>query len=310
MSWIFLATSAQFINAIVAVADKYLVTDERQMPRPFVYAFYTCLVTAFWLVIYFFGFIPGLAELGVPSFYNIKVPTLEVVSLAFFSAYTFFIAIVSLYGTLKRADTSDVMPVIGAISAVASFALTYFFWDISYSHNFIWGILLLATGTFAVSSMRFSTNIALAAIHSGLFFALHYLAMKGLFQMTNFDDGFFWSRIALILFALSWLLVPNYLELIREQSKKTSRRTGLLVFGNKILAGVAAFMILKATDWGDVAVVQALDGVKFVFILLVTLFLGRWLPESVREHDGDSKTLVQKFVYITIICLGFTLLFL
>ena len=128
--------------------------------------------------------------------------------------------------------------------------------------------------------------------------------------MTNFDDGFFWSRIALILFALSWLLVPNYLELIREQSKKTSRRTGLLVFGNKILAGVAAFMILKATDWGDVAVVQALDGVKFVFILLVTLFLGRWLPESVREHDGDSKTLVQKFVYITIICLGFTLLFL
>src|SRR3989344_6043270 len=310
MSWILLATSAQFINAVVAVADKYLVSDEKRMPRPFVYAFYTCLVTGFWLVIYLFGFIPGLSALGVPSFSNIKIPTLEVVALSFFAAYTFFIAVVSLYGILKRADTSDVMPVIGAISAAASFGLTYIFWEVSYSPNFICGIVLLATGTFAVSSIRFSTNIALAAIHSGLFFALHYIAMKGLFETSNFDNGFFWSRVALVLFALSWLLVPNYLELIKEQNQKTSKRTGMLVFGTKILAGVAAFMILKATDLGDVAVVQALDGVKFVFILFITFFLGRWLPESVGERYSDSKTLVQKFVYVTIICLGFTLLFL
>lgn len=309
MSWLLLATGAQFLNAAVAVVDKYLVTDEGRMPRPFVYAFYTCLVTAFWLVIYVFSFLPGLAELGVPSLQNVKLPTLEVVALSFFSAYTFFIAIVSLYGTLKRADASDVMPVIGAVSAIASFGLSYIFLSANHSPNFIWGMLLLATGTFAVSQLRFSTNIALAALHSGIFFALHYIAMKGLFLTTNFDDGFFWSRIALVLFALSWLLVPNYLDLIKEQNKKTSRKTGLLVFGNKILAGIAAFMILKATDWGDVAVVQALDGIKFVFILLIGLLLGRFLPESVGERDNTPKTIVHKFVYVTIICIGYVILF-
>lgn len=309
MSWVLLAAGAQLINAIVAIGDKYLVTDEKRMPKPFVYAFYTCLATAFWLGIYFLGLIPGLAAIGVPQFGNIMVPTLEVVALSFFSAYTFFMALVSLYGTLKRADTSDVMPVIGAVSAIATFGLSYLLLDAHHSQNFIWGVLILASGTFLVSHVRFSASIAIASVHSGIFFALHYIAMKGLFVATNFDDGFFWSRVALIIFALSWLLVPNYLELIKNQSKVTSKKTGFMVFGNKILAGVAAFMILKATDWGDVAVVQALDGLKFVFILLIGLFISHYLPKSVGERDKSPRTVVRKFLYVTVICVGFILLF-
>lgn len=309
MSWIFLVVGAQLINAVVAIGDKYLVTDEKRLPKPFVYAYYTSLVTGFWLLIYFLGFIPLFQSYGVPSFYNIKIPTLEVVALAFFSAYTFFMALVSLYGALKRADTSDVMPVIGSVSAISTFGLSLFFLGTHHSPDFIWGIALLAIGTFLVSHLRFTSNIALAAVHSGLFFALHYIAMKGMFIATNFDDAFFWSRIALVLFALSWLLVPNYLTLIKEQNKKTSRNTGFLVFGNKILAGVASFMILKATDWGDVAVVQALDGLKFVFILLIGLLLGRFLPDSVGEKDRSLKTIARKCLYVCVILVGFIILF-
>ncbi len=309
MSWVFLAAGAQLLNAVVAIGDKYLVTDEKRMPRPFVYAFYTSLATAFWLGVYLIGFVPGLDTLGVPQVSNIRFPTLEVVALSFFSAYTFFMAVVSLYGTLKRADTSDVMPVVGAVSAVGTFGLSYLFLESHYSPDFLWGVLVLSIGTFLVSHLRFTSNIAMAAVHSGLFFALHYIAMKGLFIVTNFDDAFFWSRIALIAFALSWLLVPNYLDLIKEQSVNTTKKTGLMVFGNKILAGVAAFMILKATDLGDVAVVQALDGLKFVFILVIGIFLSRFLPESVGERDRSYKTIVRKLLYVTIICIGFILLF-
>jgi uncharacterized membrane protein len=309
MSWILLVVGAQLINAVVAIGDKYLVTDEKRLPKPFVYAYYTSLVTAFWLLIYFLGFVPFFQQYGVPSFYNIKLPTLEVVALAFFSAYTFFMALVSLYGTLKRADTSDVMPVIGSVSAISTFGLSFLFLGTYHSPDFIWGIALLAIGTFLVSHLRFTSNIALAAVHSGLFFALHYIAMKGMFIATNFDDAFFWSRIALVLFALSWLLVPNYLTLIKEQNKKTSRHTGFMVFGNKILAGIASFMILKATDWGDVAVVQALDGLKFVFILLIGLLLSRFLPDSVGERDRSFKTVARKFLYVIVILIGFVFLF-
>lgn len=309
MSWVFLAAGAQLLNAIVAIGDKYLVTDEKRMPRPFVYAFYTSLATAFWLGIYVLGFIPGLAALGVPQFSNVLFPTLEVVALSFFSAYTFFMALVSLYGTLKRSDTSDVMPVVGAVSAIGTFGLSFLFLEAHYSPDFLWGILVLSIGTFLVSHLRFSGSIALAAVHSGLFFALHYIAMKGLFIVTNFDDAFFWSRVALVAFTLSWLLIPNYLDLISQQSRVTTKKTGLMVFGNKILAGIAAFMILKATDLGDVAAVQALDGLKFVFILVIGIFLSRFLPDSVGEKDNSYKTIVRKLLYVTIICIGFILLF-
>lgn len=309
MSWIFLAAGAQLLNAGVAVADKYLVTDAKGIPKPFVYAFYTCLVTAFWLAAYIVGFIPGAAALGIPQFANIKVPTLEVVSLAFFSAYTFFMALISLYGALKRADTSDVMPVIGAVSAIVTFGLSVMLLDANYSPDFIWGILLLASGTFLVSHVRFEKHLALMTIHSGLFFALHYIAMKGMFVTTNFDDGFFWSRTALILFTLSLLLIPNYYQLIKRQSNNTSKKAGALVFGNKVIAGVASFMLLKATDIGDVAVVQALDGLKFVFILLIGIFLSRFLPESTGERDKSFKTIVRKVLYVTIISIGFFILF-
>lgn len=309
MSWIFLAAGAQFINAIVAIVDKYLVTDEKALPKPFVYAFYSCIVTGFWLVIYFVGLIPGLSQYGFPHFSNVESPSIQVVGMSILAAYTFFMALVSLYDALKHADASDVMPVIGAVSAISSFGMAYLFLETRLTPNFIWGIALLTIGTFLVSQVRFTAPIILHTVHSGLFFALHYIAMKGLFQETSFDDGFFWSRVSFVLFALSLLLIPVYFEKIRSQTKVTSRKTGMLVFGNKILAGIAAFMLLKATDWGDVAVVQALDGLKFVFILLISIFLGRFIPNAAGENEHDIKTIVRKFLYVAIICIGFIILF-
>lgn len=309
MSWIFLAASAQLINAVVAFVDKYLVTDEKAIPKPFVYAFYSCLMAGFWLAVYFFGLIPGLAELGFPQFGNVRFPTIQVVGMSFFAAYTFFMALVSLYDALKHSDTSDVMPVIGAVSALATFGASWLFLGTELHSSFIWGVLLLATGSFLVAQIRFNKHLFLLTTHSGIFFALHFIAMKGLFIETSFDDGFFWSRLAFILFALSLLLVPAYNELILKQSRNTTRKTGFLIFSNKILAGVASFMILKATDLGDVSVVQALDGLKFVFILIIGIFLGRWLPESVGENEFSAKVILHKVLYVTIIVIGFVILF-
>jgi uncharacterized membrane protein len=133
--------------------------------------------------------------------------------------------------------------------------------------------------------------------------------MKGLFLETNFDDGFFWSRVGFVLFALSLLLVPTYLHKITEQTKQTSAKGGLLVLSTKILAGIAAFLLLKATDMGDVAVVQALDGVKFVFIIILSLIFGRFIPESAGENDFSTKTVLRKVAYVAIISIGFALLF-
>jgi uncharacterized membrane protein len=311
MSWILLAVGAQFLNAIVALIDKHIVTDEKSFPRAFVYAFYTCLISGAWIIVYFASLLPLPYDgLHVPSFENVVRPTLEVVALAFLSAYTFFIALVSMFSTLREHDASDVVPVIGAVSALCSFGLGYYFLGTNLSPNFMLGIALLATGTALVSRFRFPWRTATVAFHSGLFFALHYIAIKGLFELTSFDNGFFWSRIAFVFFALSLLLIPNYWERVRDQTKTTSRQAGFLILMNKVLAGVSTILILKATDLGDVAVVQALGGLQFVFILLLGIFVSHGGAPHIKVAERyDKRAIFQKAVFVALISLGFLVLF-
>ncbi len=313
MAWIFLVVVAQLIEAVVALLDKHIVTGnktDKDESRSIVYAFYTCLISGVWVVVFLFGLIPMPTDwIKIPSISHVLRPTLEVVALAFLGAYTFFIALVSLFGALRRANAADVVPVVGAVSALASFGLAHFFLNTQMSPNFIWGIVLLATGTFLVSRYHFTAHVAMQAVHSGLFFACHYIAIKGLFTITTFDNGFFWSRIAFMLFALSLLLVPVYFDKIREQTKKADAHTSILVFGTKILAGISTVLILRATHLGEVAVVQALGGLQFVFILFISLLLG---GKRVRICEGEHCTgreIFHKAIFVTIISLGFLVLF-
>lgn len=309
MSWLVLATLGQFINAIVAILDKYIVSDERALPRPFVYAFYSCILTGGWIAIYLLGFVPGLPALGVPHPVNITTPSLETVALSFLAAYTFFMALVSMYSALRDAEAVNVMPVIGAVSAVATLGMTFFFFDTVMAVTTLWGVVVLALGTLLVAQTLPKWDVTLHVVHSGIFFALHYITMKGLFDTVGFDDGFFWSRVAFVLFALSLLLVPTYLKKIREQTGQTSTRAGGLVLLAKVLAGVAAFLLLKATDMGDVAVVQSLDGVKFVFILLISVLFATMLPDSAVKTETRPREVMRRVLYVLVIVVGYFMLF-
>jgi drug/metabolite transporter (DMT)-like permease len=309
MNWILLATAGQFLNAIVAVLDKYIVSDEKVMPRPFVYAFYSCLLTGFWAVIFVVGLIPPFAAVGVPSLANVSFPTIQVLSMAFLTAYTFFMALVSMYDALRQSDASVVMPIIGTVSALTTFGLSYVFLDVALTQGHAIGIVIMSLGTLLVAKNLPKVSVILHVLHSGIFFGLHYITMKGLFMETSFDDGFFWSRISFVLFALSLLMVPVYWDKIKEQSKNTSRKTGAIVLVTKITAGVAAFLLLKATDLGEVSVVQALDGVRFVFILCITALLAHWLPESATDRDTRPQVFFRKFIFIVVITGGFFMLF-
>lgn len=310
MAWILLAVGAQFINAFVALIDKHIVSDEKTLPRPFVYAFYTCLISGVWILVYFIGFLPFVSQsLHIPTFTNVVKPTLEVVALSFLAAYTFFTALVAMFSALRDHDASDVVPVIGSVSALASFGLGYYFFNTTLNNNFILGITLLSVGTFLVSRLRFPFTTAMVALYSGIFFALHYITLKGLFVSTSFDNGFFWSRIAFVFFALTLLMIPNYFEKIKEQTKKTTQATAILVIMNKILAGVSTILILKATDLGDVAVVQALGGLQFVFILILGIFFSMRPTKLKIGEKYQHETILKKALFVAVISVGFLVLF-
>jgi drug/metabolite transporter (DMT)-like permease len=309
MGWIFLAVAAQFLNALVALVDKTIVSDEKRFPKPSVYAFYTCLISGGWIIVYGLSLLPLPTTLGIPSLAGIQRPSLEVVALSFLSAYTFFTALVAMFTALRDYDASDVVPVIGSVSALGSFVLGYFFLDGQLTTNYTVGILLLALGTFLVSRLRFPWPTALMALYAGLFFAFHYVTLKGLFTVTSFDNGFFWSRVAMVFFALTLLMLPQFWERVRAQTKITSTAGRLLILGNKVLAGIASLLILKATDLGEVAVVQALGGLQFVFILILGLIFSVWRPGLLPGEQFRGEALLQKAIFVAVISIGFLVLF-
>ncbi len=202
------------------------------------------------------------------------------------------------------------MPVIGSVAAISSFGLAHLFFDGRLADHFIWGIFLLAIGSFLVSRLHFTKDLILRTVHAGIFFALHNVTMKGLFIETSFDNGFFWSRVAFVIFALTLLLVPIYFEKIKAQTKKTTARTGALVIASKVTAGIASILLLKATDLGNVSIVQSLDALKFVFILLIAFVVGRFIPYVADDQTcTDCHIVLRRIIYISIITTGFVILF-
>jgi len=104
-------------------------------------------------------------------------------------------------------------------------------------------------------------------------------------------------------------LVPAYLDKIRKQTKQTTKKTGFIVLATKMLAGISAFMLLKATDMGEVSVVQALEGLRYVFILLISILFAHWLPEAATDKDPRPQTFFRTLLYIVLIVTGFIVLF-
>ncbi|MFM2374469.1 MAG: hypothetical protein RLZZ234_464 [Candidatus Parcubacteria bacterium] len=312
-SWLILAIGAQFVFALVALLDKYIVSDSKALPQPFVYAFVTCLMSGASILVFFLSWIPiPLEGVVFPSLRNIEFPSLAVVAFSFLSAYTFFSALTSMFSALKNADASDVVPVVGSVSALGTFALGYFFLGGSLSPHFIAGIVLLAVGTALVSHFRFHYKTALISIHAGLFFALHYVTFKGLLGITTFDNAFFWSRVGFVCFALSMLLVPDWFDRVVGQAKTTGKRAGALVVGNKVLAGIASILILKATELvpqDQFPVVQALGGLQFVFVLALGFMFGRHTPHALGENTHQMRDILHKAAFVSIIALGFFMLF-
>lgn len=309
-SWLILATVAQLIAAFVALVDKRIVSDDKVLPRAFGYAFVTCLMSGASILVYALSGVPTpFPGVHFPSIANITAPTLTIVAFSFLAAYTFFGALVSMFSALRESDASDVVPVIGSVTALATFLLGYLFLDTHLTRNFFAGIALLVVGTVLVSHFRFTWKTAALSVHAGIFFALHYVTFKGLLAITTFDNAFFWSRIGFVFYALSLLLIPEYLEKIRVQGKRAGKRVGVLVIGNKVLAGISSILVLKATELGNPAVIQALGGLQFVFILVLGLLFGRSTPIAYGENSHHLRDVLHKAVFVSMIALGFFMLF-
>lgn len=306
MSWITLTIIAQFLNSIVAIFDKYLVTSKR-VTTPTLYVLYTGVLTSLGAIIY----IPSLffAHEALPSFSNITGIGFGIFLLLILTGLAQLTGLWALFSSLKRNDASDVVPVIGSLSALFSLIIGYLFLNTVLPVNFIIGFGLLVFGTLLISHLRFTRKTFLFTLLGGFCFALYSILFKEILIRTSFDTGFLLVSLMTAVLSLGLLFFSKIRTMIHSQKKeKHIKGTGLLMFGNKLIAGVAGVLIIKAIEVGEVSIIQALGGLQFVFLFLIAIVIGPATPIDFGENV-KRKDVYSKLTAVSIIFIGFVLLF-
>ena len=144
-------------------------------------------------------------------------------------------------------------------------------------------------------------------ILAALLFAIFFVFADYIFERQGFISGFFYTRMGGVLGALLLLFIPIFKRMISGSGKTIDKKTGSLFVFNKTLAGVAFLVLNYAIFLGNPALVNALEGVKYVLVLIIAFFLSKKIPTIVKE-DTSFLVGLQKVLAIILIFIGMFLL--
>jgi drug/metabolite transporter (DMT)-like permease len=318
--WLFAALSSYFINAGVYVADKFLLS--KKIHSSVVYAFYVGIWSIFNAVILIFDpWVPAWNEL--------------IIDLS--AGLLFLFTLVFWYKTLHQCEATRVVPIVGALIPIFSLVLSSMYLDeplnkehfiaffvlisggalISIKHTkfyrfkqvvsrleYLWGKF---KGDISAESRPIERLIVNSAI-SAFFFAAFYVLMKYIYLNQPFIGSFVWSRFGTFIGSIAILAVPSWRAGIKDYRNDAKKPKNLVFFISVCLAAGLAFILLnRAISLGNVAMVNALQGTQFLFLILIVLIVSARWPDILEEEVGKS-VILQKFIGIILVSLGLWML--
>lgn len=295
MLWLWIALAAYVLNAIAATVDKILLSND--IPNPRVYTFFISLLG-------------GLGIVLAP--WGLTLISWEMFGVALLTGVVSVTALWAFFNALVRHEASRVVPIVGGLQPIIIFFLAARFIGEKLTSLEILAVVLFILGGIIItlepvqSKVKNKAWILYAVVSGSLFGALHFLS-KYLFENLDFINGFVWPRITTALVACLFLLSPSFIAALKNDSKNTkSSSKFLFLFGQS--AGAAFFILINyAISLGSVTIVNALQGVQYVFVFLFMILLSMFIPKLVKE-DLTKKVLVQKSLAIALIILGIILL--
>lgn len=289
MTWIIVALTGYFFNALAGIFDKFLLSDGR-IGSPVLYAFFTSLASIFAIVFLPFGFILWNGEAML-------------ISLA--SGALFVFGLIALYEAVKRTEVSRAAPLVGIATVFFIFLVALVF-QVGKGDFFalrdVFTLFLLVFGSFLLGKSSWDhidRTFFRSVFAAGALLAASLILLKESYQLSNFMSGFVWSRMGMFATGLSFLLFPLFRNDIfarAEHMATPTRRnisTSIFFFSNKLLGGAGAFLVAYAVSLGSVTFVQALNGTQFAFLFLLAIPLSMRYPdifgESMNRREWLSK---------------------
>lgn len=308
MNWLILAILAYFILALVNILDKFLLDKVLPSSRA-----YTFLVGSVGVIV--FAFSPWFLEWpGLNSFlFNIIVGAL------------FPAALLLFYKALKESEASKALVLIGGLMPCFTLLFSVLFLGDKFSLYQWLSIVFLLVGIFIISWMpekvRFLDKIFvflkvkkkpaklsfLTAVGAAFLFALFFVGNKYAFNNQTFFSAFIWIRGGSFLFVLCMLFSKKSRKVIFSNIKNMKIKKSSLFFANQGLSAIGFFLQNLAISLTSVALVSALQGVQYVFIIILGVLFTLFYPKVVKE-DISRKIIIQKIVAVIFIAIGLYLL--
>ena len=318
--WAFIAISSYFMNAGVYVADKFLLS--KKIHSSISYAFFVGV----WSI---FNFLILPLDFWVPTFRELSLDLL--------GGFLFLVTLVVWYKALHQSEATRVVPVVGALIPIFSFILSFIFFGESFSERQFLAFAILIIGGVLVSvkqtkiylykevsekfrgifgdifglvhaEFRPTRRLIVNSIASALLFAMYYVLMKYIYSEQPFIGGFVWSRLGTFIGVLLMLFVSDWRRKILEGQRGQKSPKNMLFFLGVRLFAAAAFILLNwAISLGNVAMINALQGVQFLFLILLVLLLSKKFPNILEEEMGGG-VMFQKIMGIVLVSLGLYIL--
>ena len=298
MLWLAVAISAYFLFALVALGDKYLLAGP---PNPKSYSFYVGTL--------------GILVLVLVPFVGFSIPEISQVFLSLLAGVVFILALFGLYTALENFEVSRIIPAIGGLLPLFTFGLVYLFLGgegILSSWKILAFILLLAGSVliaFEKGKSITSKSLQISAL-TALLFAIAFILTKFVYFSQPFWSGFIWMRIGGFLAAVCFIFTKEVKREIFERKFTFQKKTGTIFLFNQGI-GAGAFILqnwaIALVPFGFLAFINALEGTKYLFLLIFTILLALKFPKILKE-EISKKILFQKIIAILLIGGGLVLL--
>ena len=303
MLWLPIAICAYLLFSVVFLIDKHILAGPIGNPR--VLIFYVGMLGAFGTLLVPFGIIdfPGMAILAL---------ALVAGAIRIWATYLYFYP-------LDHCEVSRVTTAIGATQPIFSFWLA---WMLSSGQATlgVWELaafaLLLAGSIVIVAEKSFFTfTTARLSLAASFLFSLSFILSKLVYDRQPFVSAFVLMGFGSFVAALSFLSFVDVRKTLLHLSfsakaRARSSRSTVLFFTNQSM-GAAAFILqnfaIALAPLAFVAVINALAGVQYAFLFVLTVIISTYFPRVIKEEITPAIVL-QKLTAIAFILSGLAIL--
>ena len=299
MNWLTAAILSYFFFALVSLFDRYFLVGP--IPNPFAYTFYN-----------------GILGLLVSPFlipFGVKFKSYGILFLGLATGFVRIFAILFLNKAIFESEISRVVPAVGALLPIFSFFFFSIFLPQPEAFTFLslFSFLLLLFGSFFISKKEFSLKVfnlkilKIPAI-SAFLFSFHFFLMKLLFSKTNFIDGLFSILVGGGMGAIIFLFFKKAKEEIFSQ-RIAPKISAIFILG-QAFGGFAAFFqfysLFLANPY-QVPLINALEGIRYLFLLFF-VFLLSFLKPKILKEEMKGTIFFQKIIATILIAAGLAIL--